>query len=110
MEGCDTLLMVGTSFPYSEFLPREGQTRAAQIDVDGKGMVGRFQQAQVKPHPGAAVRAYRASERSNWRRSRSRSRRSSRSRTPEPAPRKKTAIPCRASPSPQPRTVYTVQV
>ncbi len=27
IEGCDTLLMVGTSFPYAEFLPKEGQAR-----------------------------------------------------------------------------------
>jgi pyruvate dehydrogenase (quinone) len=39
IEGCDTLLMVGSSFPYSEWLPREGQARAVQIDIDGK-MVG----------------------------------------------------------------------
>jgi pyruvate dehydrogenase (quinone) len=32
MMNCDTLLMVGTSFPYSEFLPKEGQARAVQID------------------------------------------------------------------------------
>ncbi|GAA0890509.1 thiamine pyrophosphate-requiring protein [Fulvivirga kasyanovii] len=36
MDDCDTLLMVGTSFPYSEFLPKEGQARAIQIDLDGK--------------------------------------------------------------------------
>src|SRR5438094_6932386 len=30
---CDTLLMVGTSFPYSEFLPKEGQARAVQIEI-----------------------------------------------------------------------------
>jgi pyruvate dehydrogenase (quinone) len=30
---CDTLLMVGTSFPYSEFLPKEGQARGVQIDL-----------------------------------------------------------------------------
>src|SRR5579884_1795430 len=36
MEGCDTLLMIGTSFPYAEFLPPEGQARAIQIDIDGK--------------------------------------------------------------------------
>lgn len=35
MMGCDTLLMVGTSFPYSEFLPEEGQARGVQIDIDG---------------------------------------------------------------------------
>ena len=34
MEQCDTLLMVGTSFPYIEFLPRPGQAKAVQIDVD----------------------------------------------------------------------------
>src|SRR5438105_9400577 len=32
MSGCDTLLMVGCSFPYSEFLPKEGQARGVQID------------------------------------------------------------------------------
>ena len=31
--GCDTLLMVGSSFPYSEFLPEEGQARGVQIDI-----------------------------------------------------------------------------
>jgi pyruvate dehydrogenase (quinone)/pyruvate oxidase len=34
MEECDTLLMVGTSFPYIEFLPQPGQARAVQIDAD----------------------------------------------------------------------------
>jgi pyruvate dehydrogenase (quinone)/pyruvate oxidase len=34
MEQCDTLLMVGTSFPYIEFLPRPGQAKAVQIDID----------------------------------------------------------------------------
>jgi pyruvate dehydrogenase (quinone) len=34
MMGCDTLLMVGTGFPWSEFLPKEGQARAVQIDID----------------------------------------------------------------------------
>ncbi|MGZ4281709.1 MAG: thiamine pyrophosphate-requiring protein [Gaiellaceae bacterium] len=34
MKGCDTLLMVGTSFPYSEFLPKEGQARGVEIDHD----------------------------------------------------------------------------
>jgi pyruvate dehydrogenase (quinone) len=36
MTECDTLLMVGSSFPYSEFLPKEGQAKAVQIDIDGK--------------------------------------------------------------------------
>jgi pyruvate dehydrogenase (quinone) len=39
MDDCDTLLMVGSSFPYSEFLPEEGQARAVQIDIDAR-MVG----------------------------------------------------------------------
>ena len=34
LENCDTLLMVGTSFPYIEFLPRPGQARAVQIEID----------------------------------------------------------------------------
>lgn len=34
MQGCDTLLMVGSSFPYSEFLPKEGAARGVQIDID----------------------------------------------------------------------------
>src|SRR4051794_6125540 len=36
MSGCDTLLMVGTSFPYSEWLPEEGQARGVQIDIDAR--------------------------------------------------------------------------
>src|ERR687884_2384774 len=36
MENCDTLLMVGSSFPYSEFLPEPGKARAVQIDIDGR--------------------------------------------------------------------------
>jgi pyruvate dehydrogenase (quinone) len=34
MEECDTLLMVGTSFPYSQHLPEPGQVRVVQIDAD----------------------------------------------------------------------------
>ncbi len=33
MMGCDTLLMVGSGFPYSEFLPKEGKARGVQIDI-----------------------------------------------------------------------------
>jgi len=36
MMECDTLLMVGTNFPYSEFLPKEGKVKAVQIDIDGR--------------------------------------------------------------------------
>jgi pyruvate dehydrogenase (quinone) len=34
METCDTLLMVGTSFPYIEFLPKPGEARGIQIELD----------------------------------------------------------------------------
>lgn len=34
MNDCDTLLMIGTGFPWSEFLPETGSARAVQIDVD----------------------------------------------------------------------------
>src|SRR3954471_23483089 len=34
MTGCDTLLMIGTSFPYAEFLPKEGQARCVEIEID----------------------------------------------------------------------------
>ena len=39
MSGCDTLLMIGTSFPYAEWLPEPGQARGVQIDIDGR-MIG----------------------------------------------------------------------
>lgn len=34
MRDCDTVLMIGTTFPYSEFLPPEGQAKCVQIDID----------------------------------------------------------------------------
>jgi pyruvate dehydrogenase (quinone) len=39
MRDCDTLLTVGSSFPYSQFLPELDQARAVQIDIDG-GLIG----------------------------------------------------------------------
>jgi pyruvate dehydrogenase (quinone) len=42
MSRCDTLLMVGSAFPYSEFLPKEGQARGVQIDVDGRKLSLRY--------------------------------------------------------------------
>jgi pyruvate dehydrogenase (quinone) len=35
MKECDTFFMVGSSFPYSEFLPKPGDARGVQIDIDG---------------------------------------------------------------------------
>lgn len=34
LESCDTLLIVGASFPYIEFYPKPGKAQAVQIDVD----------------------------------------------------------------------------
>ena len=42
MGDCDTLLMVGTSFPYAEFLPKEGQARGIQIDIDPRNLGLRY--------------------------------------------------------------------
>jgi len=42
MQECDTLLMVGSSFPYAEFLPPEGQARAVQVDIDGRMLSLRY--------------------------------------------------------------------
>ena len=36
MMNCDTLLTVGSNFPYTQFLPEFGQARGVQIDIDGK--------------------------------------------------------------------------
>jgi len=42
MQDCDTLLMVGSSFPYSEFLPKPGQARGVQIDIKGDKLSLRY--------------------------------------------------------------------
>ncbi|HEY0633694.1 MAG TPA: thiamine pyrophosphate-requiring protein, partial [Thermoleophilaceae bacterium] len=42
MMGCDTLLMIGSGFPYAEFLPEEGQARGVQIDIDGRRLGIRY--------------------------------------------------------------------
>ncbi len=42
MMDCDTLLMVGSNFPYPEFLPKEGKARGVQIDLDGRNLSMRF--------------------------------------------------------------------
>jgi pyruvate dehydrogenase (quinone) len=39
MRDCDTLLIVGSNLPYSQFLPEFGQARGVQIDIDGR-MIG----------------------------------------------------------------------
>jgi pyruvate dehydrogenase (quinone) len=42
MEECDTLLMVGSSFPYSEFLPKPGKARGVQIDIEPRQLGLRY--------------------------------------------------------------------
>ncbi|MGA9326938.1 MAG: thiamine pyrophosphate-requiring protein [Salegentibacter sp.] len=42
MDDCDTLLMIGTDFPYSEFLPKEGQAKGIQIDIEGRQLGVRY--------------------------------------------------------------------
>lgn len=42
MNECDTLLMVGSAFPYSEFLPKEGKARGVQIDIDARKLNIRY--------------------------------------------------------------------
>ncbi|HEY7300722.1 MAG TPA: thiamine pyrophosphate-requiring protein [Xanthobacteraceae bacterium] len=42
MTGCDTFFMVGSGFPYSEWLPEEGQARGVQIDIDPRMLSIRY--------------------------------------------------------------------
>lgn len=42
MTDCDTLLMVGSGFPYAEFMPKEGQARGVQIDINAGMLSIRF--------------------------------------------------------------------
>ncbi|BBX08216.1 thiamine pyrophosphate-requiring protein [Mycolicibacterium aichiense] len=42
MRDCDTLLIVGSNFPYTQFLPKFGQARAVQVDIDGTSIGMRY--------------------------------------------------------------------
>ena len=42
MQDCDTLLMVGTNYPYAEFLPKTGQARGVQIDLSPRHLSLRY--------------------------------------------------------------------
>ncbi len=42
MQDCDTFLMVGSAFPYSEFLPKPGKARGVQIDIDPANLSLRY--------------------------------------------------------------------
>ena len=53
MNECDTLLIVGSGFPWSEFLPEEGKARAVQIDIEAAMLSLRFP-CEVNLHGSAA--------------------------------------------------------
>lgn len=53
MQECDTLLMIGSGFPWTEFLPPEGNARAVQIDID-PAMLGLRYPCEVNLHGDAA--------------------------------------------------------
>lgn len=53
MNNCDTLLMIGSGFPWTEFLPEEGKARAVQIDID-PSMLGLRYPCEVHLHGDAA--------------------------------------------------------
>jgi len=53
MQNCDTLLMIGSGFPWTEFLPEEGKARAVQIDID-PAMLGLRYPSEVNLHGDAA--------------------------------------------------------
>ena len=42
MEHCDTLFMIGSSFPYAEFLPKPGQANGIQLDIDPRRLGVRY--------------------------------------------------------------------
>ncbi len=72
MRDCDTLLMVGTTFPYSEFLPKDGQARAIQIDIEPRNVGVRYPtEINLIGDSGETLRRLipllRAKERDKWR-------------------------------------------
>ena len=72
MNGCDTLLMIGTGFPWSEFLPKNGAARAVQIDVDPAMLSLRYPcevnlARQRRRDAAAAPADARAEDRPRWR-------------------------------------------
>ena len=56
MRDCDTLLIVGSNFPYSQFLPEFGKARAVQIDLDG-ALIGMRYPTEVNCRRRATLRA-----------------------------------------------------
>jgi pyruvate dehydrogenase (quinone) len=72
MRDCDTLLIVGSNFPYSQFLPEYGAARAVQIDVDGSAIGMRYPTevnivADAKAALGALIPQLRPKADASWR-------------------------------------------
>jgi pyruvate dehydrogenase (quinone) len=58
MQDCDTFLMVGSNFPYSEFLPKPGSARGVQIDVKGEHLSLRWPfEVNLIGHSGPTLKA-----------------------------------------------------
>jgi pyruvate dehydrogenase (quinone) len=58
MRDCDTLLTIGSSFPYTQFLPEPGQARGVQIDLDGAMIGMRYDyELNIVGDAGATLRA-----------------------------------------------------
>ena len=67
MGGCDTLLMIGSNFPFADWLPEEGQARGVQIDIDGR-LIGMRYPMEVALVGDAATRCARCCRCSSARR------------------------------------------
>lgn len=72
MSECDTLFMIGSNFPYAEFLPGEGQARGVQIDIDARNLSLRYPmevmlQGDSKETLGALIPLLKRKEDSSWR-------------------------------------------
>lgn len=72
MTDCDTLLTVGSNFPYSQFLPEYGQARGVQIDIDGRFIGMRYPNevnlvADAKTALQALIPLLRRKEDRSWR-------------------------------------------
>ncbi|VXC32926.1 Putative thiamine pyrophosphate-containingprotein YdaP [Arthrobacter sp. 9V] len=42
LENCDTLLIIGSNDPWTEFYPKPGSAKAVQIDIDGRKIANRY--------------------------------------------------------------------
>nr|WP_297457129.1 thiamine pyrophosphate-requiring protein [uncultured Halomonas sp.] len=72
MKECDTLLMVGTRFPYSEFLPKSDQARAIQIDIAPEALGLRYPteinlHGDAKPTLAALIERLEYKQNRRWR-------------------------------------------